>query len=249
MTDRNLDHNINASDYAIEVHRFPKEGLTEEDFQKHFSNLFGPVREVCFAREYHRQLNLYLKRAQISYKLGMERMLAKDRGLDRDRQIRMLKRKIKEFDQKIAKKSETDSGKTHDERPVNRAYVVFEDISVRKQCIATYHKENKCCRRWKNQPEHLKINGMHHIEVEPAVEPSNIQWENLEIGRCEKQARKAFIVLVTIIIIIVSIALIYYVKTIEDDLPTDADCADKLVNGDRTLIEAKATLDGDTEEF
>lgn len=69
VTDRNLENNIDISNYAIEVTRFPKAGLTEEDFKKHFET-YGTVREVAFAREYNDMLKLYTQRAQLSYQLG-----------------------------------------------------------------------------------------------------------------------------------------------------------------------------------
>jgi hypothetical protein len=53
----------------------------------------------------------------------------------------------------------------------------------------------------------------------------------------------------TVVIIILSIALIYYVKTSESALPTDKECAEEDKDFDVSLSEAKTTLSGDTEEF
>lgn len=87
------------------------------------------------------------------------------------------------------------------------------------------------------------------MEVGPAVEPSNILWENLEVRACERFWRKMGINFAAFLIIIASIALIYYVKTIEGDLPTDAECAEEGVFGVRKLNEAKDDLTTETEEF
>jgi hypothetical protein len=163
--------------------------------------------------------------------------------------MRTYERKIKNFDVKISKREE-DSDKVNDDLPVNRAYVVFEDVEHRKACIAAYYAEEKCCRRRRNQPARLKINGTHHVRVVAAVEPSNILWENLEVSKCERRMRRAFVVFCTGIIIICSIALIYYVKTQEEGLPTDRECADEEISwDDLTVITAKATLSGETQEF
>jgi hypothetical protein len=91
---------------------------------------------------------------------------------------------------------------------------------------------------------------MHPIRVRAAVEPSNILWENLEVSKCERRLRRTFVMAMTALIIILSIALIYYVKTSESALPTDKECADEDKEFDKlSLTQAKATLSGDTEEF
>jgi RNA recognition motif-containing protein len=133
VTRNNVRANVTAGDYAVMIKGLPKEGVTAEDISKHFAK-YGEVREVCFAREYDDILKDYAARAKYSYKLGFHKLMAKTKGIENSRKVRNIERKIQRFDEKIAKREE-DSDKTNDELPVNRAYVVFEDVEHRKQAI------------------------------------------------------------------------------------------------------------------
>lgn len=73
------------------------------------------------------------------------------------------------------------------------------------------------------------------MHAEPVAEPSNILWENLEVSHKKRVLKRVFVTLITIILMIGSIALIYYLKTIEDDIPTDRSCRDRNIKGDNTL--------------
>lgn len=51
--------------YAVQVKGIPRNGADSQDLKKFFSNLFGDVSEVNFAREYGDTLNKFKTRASI----------------------------------------------------------------------------------------------------------------------------------------------------------------------------------------
>jgi RNA recognition motif-containing protein len=108
----NIKANVTAGDYAVMIRGLPKDGISEEDLTKHFGK-YGEVREVCFARDYDDALKDYTARANYSYKLGFHKLMAKTKGVENPRKIRVLERKIKNFDDKISKREEA-SDKTND---------------------------------------------------------------------------------------------------------------------------------------
>ena len=83
-----------------------------------------------------------------------------------DRRYRNLMRVIDKFDQKILNNSKA---KPHDELPVIRAYIVFNDPLDKRTCLRTYNKWfGYCC-----QAKYLRFRGK-RIKVKPAPEPENI---------------------------------------------------------------------------
>ena len=55
--------------YAVQVKGLPKDGINTDDIKKYFSELFGEVSEVHFAREYGDTLNKFKKRANLIKKI------------------------------------------------------------------------------------------------------------------------------------------------------------------------------------
>jgi hypothetical protein len=57
----------------------------------------------------------------------------------------------------------------------------------------------------------LKIDG-HNIKVRPAIEPSNIIWENMETTKKDMALRLFFVSVIIFFILVGSFALIYIAK-------------------------------------
>ena len=243
---KNLNSNITAADYAVQAKGFPLYGVTQEDLKKHFEQ-FGVVAEVSIARKYNGNLFDYKKRASLSYDLGYEKIIAQEKRQTTNKKIQKIQKEIDKFDKKIHENQEI-RGKTNEELPVDRVFVIFEEVLGKRNCLNTYKKAAKCCRSKHKQPIDLKFNGVHPLRVFPATEPSNILWENLEVTKCQRAIRKVFIALTTCIIMAASIAIVYYIKTIDDDLPTERECSQEITEN-ANLDYAKANYQETTQNY
>lgn len=209
------------SNYAIAAKRLPNE-CSEEEVRIHFQQ-FGAVTQVHLARIYNDKLYDYHKRTQLTYSLGAAFLKAKAKGKASSNTIKMLQLRIKQFDQRIRKKEQKDL-RPYDQLPVDRAYVVFETIEDRNNCIKQYNKARKWWRSAHKQRTELQFGGKSPLHVKAAPEPSIILWENLELTLCKKLVRSVIIALVTLAILIGTIALLFWLKGRESNLPTALEC-------------------------
>jgi hypothetical protein len=60
--------------------------------------------------------------------------------------------------------------------------------------------------------------------VDVPDEPSNILWENIELPTSARVLRKIFVILMIILVLMASVVLIFYMKTIDDEIPNDKEC-------------------------
>lgn len=247
VIERNLRDNITPADYAVEVKGLPQEGIKEQEVKEHFE-MFGEVVEVSFARKYNGLLEKYKKRAEFSYNLGTERLLCQQKGEKTSNKMKYYEKRIENFDKSIAQK-ENAAAKTNDELPVIRCYVMFNTTSSMKICVKTYKKSVKFFQSRSKQAEHLKFNKTFPLKVKKAVEPNNILWENLEVSHFSRVCRRIFVISISLTLMLASVAMIYGLKLFEDDLPSDSDCVDEGVNGDKSLKYAKDYYKSDKKTF
>ncbi|CAG9311615.1 unnamed protein product [Blepharisma stoltei] len=222
---------VTPGSFAVEAKGFPKEPLSAQEVKDHFSQ-FGEVAEVAFAKDFSGRLFFYSKRAQISIKIGHEKLKNKN-----TLQLRNLQRQMSIFDRKLYK-ADNGNVKTFNELPVIRAFIIFNKVEDKKNCLKEYKNsyiECCCCRKMK---KHLMFRGKHELKVKQAPEPSNILWENIEYPRWKRNARRIFAIAPTLALMILSIALIYAIKYLQNEIPNENHCSELDVK-DESLSAAK----------
>lgn len=240
----NFEQNVTLADYTLEIKGLPSEGYLKEQVASHFTQ-FGEVKEVYLARSYNGVLTAYRERALLSYDLGYYRLL-ETRGEKNEKNIAGIIKKMSQFDQKI-EVNEKNSDKTNDELPIIRGFVVFDSIASKKHCITSYARDKGCCKRLRSQTSHLKFMGTHPLHVLSAAAPSNILWENLEVSKCERFLRRLVSLFLVLVVLIGSIAMVYALKSYQDNLPDNLQCAD--INGSLSISEAKSKYTTDTQSY
>lgn len=106
------------------------------------------------------------------------------------------------------------------------AFVMFETQDAADDCVRHYSSKGSkavlpCL---KPRPEFL-LDSMHQISVSKAVEPSDLLFENLEVGSWNRSLRKVASSFASFIVIIVSFAVIVYGKSYNEALKvTDTQC-------------------------
>jgi hypothetical protein len=240
---KNFEKNVTLADYAIEATGFP-ENCQERDVREHFSK-FGRIHEVFLARRYNGLLNAYREREVLSNEAEYFKLLEK-RGNDVKKKLLETQAKLELFDEQI-RANEKESVRTHKELPVIKVFIVFEDMVARKECLLQYQRSKRCCRRLKNQPEHLKFQGRFPISARRTAAPSNILYENIEISKCSRFVRRVISLFCVLVALIASIAMVYALKLYQDNLPSAETCAS--VDSSVSIQQAKAIYTSDTQKY
>ncbi|CAG9332151.1 unnamed protein product [Blepharisma stoltei] len=244
VAEKNFKDNVTAGDYAVEIKGLPAEDIEEKEIIEHFQK-FGEVVEVYLARKYNGWLGSYKTRAKLSFQEGYLKLMAQN-DPTQEAKLKAIQEDIREFDEKLLRKRK-DAAEANEDLIVDRAYLVFNDVSSRKKCLTAYDTKLKLFRK-QMQPKELRFRGTYSLVVKPTVEPSNIKWENLEYGHWNRQIRRTIIVALSIGIMIGSIILMCVIQREENLLPSSETCAKK-INKDASLEYAEANYTSDTKTY
>ena len=243
----NFKNNVTAADYAIEIKGLHEDLMETDQIKDHFEQ-FGEVVEVYLARKYFGMLQDYKERAQISNKLGYERIIAPGLGNTNAKKIKQLEEKLCKFDTEMHIRFKN-GDIFHDKLPVNRAYLIFNKLENKKLCLDGCAPRSICFKKRKIEIERL-FQGQVALKVKQTTEPSNILWENLEITRCERRWRKSLSFFLALAVLVGSTCLVYVIKTYETTLPTDKYCLEeKKIDHNKSLSYAKKNYDSNSESY
>lgn len=180
MISRNTLRNLRVSDYAIQIKGLPRDaGVTIQEVKRHFKK-FGKIIEVYLGRRYEDLLFFYSKRAILKKEICNREALLKFSGKDpnKDTKLKLLKLAILKFDERIETEK---SVRKHNELPIKRGYIIFNSKKDKIHCIKAYKPRWCACCRKKNKD--LLFRGTNSLTINQAPDPSDIIWENLEIGK------------------------------------------------------------------
>ena len=234
---RSIEKKNRISDYAIEVKGLPRRDVEIDEVKKHFE-VYGKVVEVFIGRRFGEFLPLYTKKAMIAEQKMIREALLKFKGEDpdKDKVLKKLKKNLVDCQKEISKKGGVCK---HEDLEIKRAYIVFDDADDKTKCLKVYNKRNCCgCKKRKRKLRFRKF----HLTVMQSKEPSDIIWENLEIGKCSRFFRRLFSLLITVCLLALSIAMIYYVKTAQSRLPNEETCAGYLEDETGKSSDSEARL-------
>lgn len=113
-----------------------------------------------------------------------------------------LKRKDNEMEKDIRDKYP--SVHSYEDLPTIGAFIVFDDVEACNRCYTDYRVSNRYLYQTR-----LKFLEKHNLKIQYADEPVNINWENLEVGKCESFWRSS----VVIVIAIVSYTIFLHLET------------------------------------
>ena len=73
-----------------------------------------------------------------------------------------------------------------DELSCLHAYVVFDSVKSKIECLEFYQKFPRVLRCCRKPPEKFRYDGVHCIAVAEPTEPSDIKWENVDVSFWER---------------------------------------------------------------
>jgi uncharacterized protein YpmB len=105
-------------------------------------------------------------------------------------------------------------------------------MNAKESALKRYRKANSWCRRYPKElyfvPKDLQKEGKKarrfKLRLQEAEEPTNIHWENLEIGKCERKCRKTIVIFIVFILMVLSFAAIYLIRIYQNSLPDTTQC-------------------------
>mmetsp|Transcript_42702 Transcript_42702/g.69231 ORF Transcript_42702/g.69231 Transcript_42702/m.69231 type:complete len:1014 (+) Transcript_42702:110-3151(+) len=237
----NEDNAVHAmpGDFSIWVWDLPADAKEVE--VKDFFSKFGMVEEVSLAYNNSFILGLYLKRDALWDKL--ESLYAKAKKEERssigDKKIEEAEEKLRKLDARLDELQEANDN----EKKVVCGFVMFSSQEERERAHSAYK------RSWYNViplKSELKFRG-HSLRVGRAPEPSDIQWDHLEVSSVSILVRRVIVWLLAIGLIGACFFAIYFANKASNEItPRDNACeyaksplnptrAEVLTNGDSTF--------------
>ena len=208
------------SDYTVEVKGLPRTGVDPEELKQHFRR-FGDVVEVFLGRRFGKFLPLYTEKFRINEERMIREALIKFKKEvpEEDKALKKLAKKLSKSEEKIKKQGALCQ---HENMEIKRAYVVFNRTNDKIICLKAYNRRNACgCKKRSRKLRFQKI----HLTVMPSTEPTDIIWENLEYSKSSRICRRIVSLFFTLLLLALSIAMIYYVKTAQSRLPSEDKCS------------------------
>lgn len=213
------------SDYAIYVTGFPDDAVSKEEMITHFSK-FGPVQEVIFSRRFAKLIKDYRGQDTLNKRMKKREIIVKIKAAEQGEDIGDAVRNDKKCQKLIQQDNEMEERlrkkyphiKSIGDVPKIGAFIIFDKAEDNVEVLRAYHKTRV------TYPEDLKLNGQYKIKVRDADEPSNILWENLEVGWIESFIRTFIVGIVVFVLLACTFFAVYWLRSYQNNLPEVEDC-------------------------
>lgn len=223
------DNTLDIAMYTVEIKNLPEE-ISKEDLKAHIDKVLGnsgenEIVEMAFAYAQEEEIVAFTERGDLNklksrainlyrknvthVKEGVEEQEVKETKIYQQRQY--LAQALKNIDEKRLeidiKLSEIMS------KPLRllSAFVTFDKISSANKFVSEY---NLNLDQWLHYPEHLRLEGK-TIDVNHAVDPSLLIWENLQYNVWERTASSGGTFIVAIILIAITVIVTFATKYLQ----------------------------------
>jgi hypothetical protein len=265
---KNLGHFVNDKKYAAtsgDGSASKNNELMKKDLKNHFEEYLSTrphigkdedsiiknkdgikVHEVNFGKADGACIHYKVRRGKIIKKIahlvGEVKKATDSKKKNKEKKLKSLKEKIEKFEKaKLGVESKLEKLKEHKSMndPIT-AYVTFATNQGFIRCVDNYPKQTcawccmPCCKGKK-----ALINGKYRIWLDVAPEAENIWWENLATGSKMRAVRQLISTLITLALLIASIAGVSVVKSYNARLgrlypPVDCKTMTEKYNGEIT---------------
>ncbi|CAD8150635.1 unnamed protein product [Paramecium pentaurelia] len=227
-------------------------GLREDErdpnkLKNFIEDLGFKVKEVKYAKNYSNTLLLHKQEAELKIKLKGEEIKA--RYPDYDPKIKQ--KYLKEL-QEIQAERETIIKNTigkrlkHDEYPTLMAFVIFQRIGDKNMFIKEYKTNTNfnffqtlCCGK-KVEDKYLYKGNV--LKIIPQVDnPSNINWENLEVSSSNRFLRQIIVGLGVFCLMIITFFIVFAINVVSKYSPEDCEIRDYTYENTQQWISQAST--------
>ncbi len=231
------DH-ANLNDYTIYTSGIPKTGVEITEVWEHFER-YGEIWDTTFSYRFGNALKAYMKQDKLNKKIRKREVQVKikaEKEDDPDKSIKILDDKklikLKAADNKMEDKlwKKFPNLKTMADLHKLGAFVTFNKVQDMVNCFWAYNGN-----WYKKSTEYAtnllqitkddkKLKGKHTLKAEVADAPSNIMWENLEVGKCESCCRSFLVLVVMVVVLFFSFTVIYLIRVYTTKMVTKQGC-------------------------
>ncbi|KAG2381800.1 hypothetical protein C9374_006184 [Naegleria lovaniensis] len=227
MNDKVAKRTISVADYSVHVRDLPSTEAVhgKKRLYKHFSK-FGPIDNIALALD-SGNLSKSLKRKEELIKDIEKCDIIIQRGECFSSLIERIKRYY--FTQLLnwTRKDIAKSMRKKAYRCTGDAFITFVNEKARFQCLHTFNKPQiqKLCSK-----KGTYSKKRHRIRVEPAHEPHDIIWENLEYSVISKYSRRSVSSIFTILFSAAVVAVAVVLEVVKKDKFADTSITEWIKN-------------------
>eukprot|EP00307_Rebecca_sp_RCC1486_P004574 CAMPEP_0119405646 /NCGR_PEP_ID=MMETSP1335-20130426/249_1 /TAXON_ID=259385 /ORGANISM="Chrysoculter rhomboideus, Strain RCC1486" /LENGTH=879 /DNA_ID=CAMNT_0007429669 /DNA_START=92 /DNA_END=2733 /DNA_ORIENTATION=- len=219
---------ITAGDYSVEVRGLPL-NASSEPFLITFFEQFGKVHMVSvgykcgeFVQLQRKWKELGVTRDDLLARAAVASVEDDAGGASSARRADIqqgLRTKAGEIEAEMVRLEEAmRSLQANDLEPTGAAFLIFETEAGRRQCLRAHNLElYERIAEWfgvvTRRPKYLD---MYKLEVTPAPEPSDVYWENLEVGPEEVQKRSVRTTAFSVLLILASFGALLLFSVIKE---------------------------------
>ncbi|CAI2377567.1 unnamed protein product [Moneuplotes crassus] len=200
--------------------------ITIHEVEEHFAQ-YGKVVEVIFARKFGKMMKIYKKQDALNKKIFKReakiRILAEENGRNPNKEV-SLDQKLQKLvlrDRKMEQDIRNNYPKirSYDDLHAFGAFVIFDDVLSCNRCFLDYKESNRLL--YQNR---LKFLDKYQIKCQYADDPVNINWDNLEVGRCESFRRSALTIAIAAGLLCITFLVVYVMRSFQNSLADPDGC-------------------------
>jgi alpha-tubulin suppressor-like RCC1 family protein len=200
---------MTIADYTVYVEDLPPDCFNPEEFKQFFSQ-FGQVADVQVGLNNGNLITLINKRSVFNIELELAQAELKQTKLStQESVVKKIAAKMRVVDKNISQIRNAAIFKSI------VAYVTFNEQSAQDKCIKKF--QTGFFGRLLADSK-MKFRSKHNLTVSQAVEPSNIKWENLEVRGHAARARVVLTSILTVTMLLVSLAILIVLKGLNESL-------------------------------
>jgi hypothetical protein len=203
--------------YAIEITGLSNMELKEEHLKDHFESLYGPVVECVFAKNIYSLLPDFKKLASIEANIKRERILCNEDSIHTSRTFDLDRKKYEEEKELIMAKLPKESKEGDN---ISRAYILFDNLQDKKRCLEELGENTWCDKRDRPLAKYRDRD----LIIRQPCDPSDIQWENLDVSTCNRVLKDIIAISIATIVLIAAFAAIYATSYFQSTLPMSTSC-------------------------
>eukprot|EP00746_Dinoflagellata_sp_MGD_P010058 gnl/MRDRNA2_/MRDRNA2_120643_c0_seq1.p1 gnl/MRDRNA2_/MRDRNA2_120643_c0~~gnl/MRDRNA2_/MRDRNA2_120643_c0_seq1.p1 ORF type:complete len:1228 (+),score=231.61 gnl/MRDRNA2_/MRDRNA2_120643_c0_seq1:259-3684(+) len=194
------------SSHFVKILKDPKNGLEEvRDLED-----ADIVCEVSLVRNYHGAVKNFLDTG-VKMKAIKNLELKKDHEEEKGKKTEKTEKKIDKLEEKIEKKTKKvkNAEAPEHEREVCMGFVIFNKESYKNNVLSQYEMNNSLIMRMADCfcNKRLRFEGS-RLKIQQAPEPSNLNWENLDVPPSQLTARRTCTCCIAFIVLLVSVSMI-----------------------------------------
>ncbi|CAD8057214.1 unnamed protein product [Paramecium sonneborni] len=246
ISDSLIKEKVPAS-FSIGIKGLREDERDPKNLKSFIEDLGFKIKEVKFAKNYSNTLLLHKQEAELKVKIKAEEIKEQYPEYDPKMKQQYLK-ELQEIQGERERIINNNIGKRlkHDEYPTLMAFVIFQRIGDKNLFIKEYQANTNlglfqsfCCGKKVDEKYLYKGN---ILKIIPQVDnPSNINWENLEVSSSNRFLRQIIVGLAVFCLMIITFFIVFAINVVSKYSPEDCEIRDYTYENTQKWINQAST--------